>query len=171
MSFTIVGIDPGKTGAFSFIDPVNHTIQIFDMPVRAVKEDSKRSEVDARALFDIVDCQNPEHAFIEDVWSRTGDGNVGAFSFGDAFGTAKTVMLAYDIELQRILPNLWKKNMRCPKDKDQARARASELLPNAAPLFTRKKDDGRAESALLALFGVFHLDFTLTAPLQLIEGS
>ena len=171
MSFTIVGIDPGKTGAISFIDPIAHTIEIFDMPVRQVSETSKRSEVDARILFDIVDPRNPEHAFIEDVWSRTGDGNVGAFSFGDSFGTAKTVMLAYDIELQRILPNVWKKNMRTPRNKDQARARACELLPNAADLFKRKKDDGRAESAILALYGVFHLEFDLTRPLDLKHGE
>lgn len=168
MSFSVVGIDPGKTGAISFIDPVEHTLEIFDMPIRQVKDDSKRSEVDASALFDILDPRNPQHGFIEDVWSRTGDGNVGAFNFGDAYGTAKTCLIAYNIDLVRVLPNVWKKNMRAPRDKDQSRSRAMELFPAAVDLFKRKKDDGRAESAMIALYGCFSLDFTFTKPLTLI---
>jgi crossover junction endodeoxyribonuclease RuvC len=171
MSFTVVGIDPGKTGAISFIDPIQHTLEIFDMPIRQVKEDSKRREVDANALFDMLDPRNPQHGFIEDVWSMTGDGNVGAFNFGDAYGTAKTALIAYNIDLVRVLPNVWKKNMRAPRIKDLSRARATELMPAAAPLFTRKKDDGRAESAMIALYGVFSLDFTLTRPLTLIGAN
>lgn len=171
MSFTLVGIDPGKTGAISFIDPVAHTLEIFDMPIRQVKDDSKRSEVDARVLFDIMDTRNPQYGWIEDVWSRTGDGNVGAFNFGDAYGTAKTVLLAYDIELNRVLPNVWKKNMRAPRDKNLSRARASELLPAATEMFKRVKDDGRAESAMIALYGCFFQDFELTRPLTLIGKS
>jgi hypothetical protein len=168
MSFTVVGIDPGKTGAISFIDPEAHTLEIFDMPIRQVKEDSKRSEVDARILFDIMDTRNPQHGWIEDVWSRTGDGNVGAFNFGDAYGTAKTVLLAYDIELNRVLPNIWKKNMRAPRDKTLSRQRACELFPAAVDSFKRVKDDGRAESAMIALYGCFAQDFQFSRPLTLI---
>ncbi|MDW9491708.1 hypothetical protein [Sinorhizobium meliloti] len=171
MSFTVVGIDPGKTGAITFINPTEHTIEIFDMPIRQVKNDSKRSEVDAKALFDLVDPRNIEHGFIEDVWSRTGDGNVGAFNFGDSYGTAKTVLLAYDIDLVRVLPNVWKKNMRAPRDKTLSRQRASELFPTAASLFKRVKDDGRAESAMIALYGAFSLGFEFTRPLTLIGGA
>jgi len=171
MSFTVVGIDPGKTGAITFINPIEHTIEIFDMPIRQVKEDSKRSEVDAAALFDMMDPRNPQHGWIEDVWSRTGDGNVGAFNFGDAYGTAKTVLIAYNIELNRVLPNVWKKNMRAPRDKSLSRARAVELFPNAKDLFKRVKDDGRAESAMIALYGCFHDGINLTRPLTLIGGA
>lgn len=171
MSFSVVGIDPGKTGAISFIDPIEHTLEIFDMPIRVAKENSKRTEVDANALFNMLDPRNPQHGFIEDVWSMTGDGNVGAFNFGDAYGTAKTALIAYDIDLVRVLPNVWKKNMRAPRDKDQSRGRATELMPAAADLFKRKKDDGRAESAMIALYGCFSLDFQLTRPLKLIGGA
>ncbi|MFC3318538.1 hypothetical protein ACFOHY_17230 [Rhizobium rosettiformans] len=171
MSFTVAGIDPGKTGAITFIDPEEHTLEIFDMPVRQLKDDSKRSEVDAKALFDICDPRNIKHGFIEEVWSRTGDGNVGAFNFGDSYGTAKTVLLAYDIELVRVLPNVWKKNMRAPRDKTLSRQRAVELFPAAKDLFKRVKDDGRAESAMIALYGCFSLGFEFARPLTLIGGS
>ena len=43
--------------------------------------------------------------------------------------------------------------MAIPKAKDGARARASELLPSYSHLWQRVKDDGRAEAALIALWG------------------
>jgi hypothetical protein len=39
------------------------------------------------------------------------------------------------------------------KGKDASRARASELLPAYSHLWQRKRDDGRAEAALIALYG------------------
>ena len=42
------------------------------------------------------------------------------------------------------------------KDKDEARKRASELMPNASHLWQYKNEDGVAEAALLAYFGIQH---------------
>jgi hypothetical protein len=44
-----------------------------------------------------------------------------------------------------------------PKAKDGARARASQLLPAGVQLWPLVKHDGRAEAALLALYGVRQL--------------
>jgi len=38
--------------------------------------------------------------------------------------------------------------------KDGARARAAELFPAYAQMFARKKDDGRADAALIAWWSV-----------------
>jgi hypothetical protein len=38
-------------------------------------------------------------------------------------------------------------------DKDVSRQRASALLPRHSGLWLRKKDDGRAEAALIAYYG------------------
>jgi crossover junction endodeoxyribonuclease RuvC len=40
--------------------------------------------------------------------------------------------------------------MRTREGKDGSRLRAIELFPNYGQLFARKKDDGRADAALLA---------------------
>jgi hypothetical protein len=40
-----------------------------------------------------------------------------------------------------------------PAEKDGARARASQLLPQHAGHWPLKKHDGRAEAALIALYG------------------
>jgi hypothetical protein len=40
------------------------------------------------------------------------------------------------------------------KDKERARQKALELFPGAHALLARKKDHGRAEAALIALYGI-----------------
>ena len=169
MTFTILGVDPGKTGALSFIDPIQQTLEVFDMPIRFVNDKQTRSEVDARIVFELCDDRNVQFAFIEDVWSLPTDGHVGAFSFGDAYGSIKGVAASLDLELNRVLPNTWKKNMRAPKDKTGSRERAIQLFPCAAQRFKRIKDDGRAESAMIALYGAFTLDYEFTKPFTLKE--
>jgi hypothetical protein len=49
-------------------------------------------------------------------------------------------------------PSVWKTAMKAPKDKKAARHRASELLPGLKHLWPLAKDDGKAETALLALY-------------------
>lgn len=43
--------------------------------------------------------------------------------------------------------------MQCPAEKDGSRMRASQLLPGFASNWDRKKDDGRAEASMIALYG------------------
>ena len=52
-----------------------------------------------------------------------------------------------------VTPQLWKKAMRLVADKDAARQRAVQLFPERAEWFRRVKDDGRAEAAMIALYG------------------
>ncbi len=162
MSF-ILGVDPGKTGALTLISPDRLTASIFDMPVIPIGN-GKRTEVNGPALYNILDHFKPDHAFIEDVWSLQNDGHVGAFSFGDALGTIKGVIWAY-CDLSRVRPQVWKKTMRVTADKDTSIARAKELHPCLTHMLTRKKDDGRAESALIATYGLFSLGIRLPSPL------
>jgi hypothetical protein len=51
-------------------------------------------------------------------------------------------------------PRTWKRALGVPREKDGARARASQLLPAHAHLWPLKKHDGRAEAALIATYGV-----------------
>ena len=50
-------------------------------------------------------------------------------------------------------PQRWKRELGVPAGKDGARARASQLLPQAAGQWPLKKHDGRAEAALISVFG------------------
>jgi hypothetical protein len=52
-------------------------------------------------------------------------------------------------------PSTWKRHWHLPgKDKERARQRALELFAPAHALLARKRDHGRAEAALLVLYGI-----------------
>lgn len=152
MGKNICGIDPGASGAIAFYD-VEELI-IYDMPVYEIKRGKmNRKHIDFRELCKIISTQNPTHAFIERVSARFGESVSASFSFGWSCGALEHAMIACNIPFTYITPQSWKKTMGCPADKDASRQRASQLLPQFAHNWSRKKDDGRAESALIALYG------------------
>lgn len=161
----IAGMDPGKRGAICILDTDKGTIRLFDMPVVDIGKTKTRTEVDGQELARILDADLTE-AYLEDVWSTPNDGHVGAFAFGDAYGTAKGVLAGLGVPLTRIRPQVWKKTMRVSSDKNESRARAQALLPDAATYFSRVKDDGRAEAALIALYGCFDNGLIIRKPFK-----
>ena len=83
-------------------------------------------------------------------------GAVGAFSFGRARGVVEGVLAAAGVRCQFLTPACWKRAVGLPpgRDKDAARGAAIQRWPAKAELFSRKKDDGRAEAALIAIAGL-----------------
>jgi crossover junction endodeoxyribonuclease RuvC len=58
----------------------------------------------------------------------------------------------YQIPHQLVTAAKWKKYFNLSQDKGISRRLASERFPHDAEQFSRVKDDGRAEAALLALY-------------------
>ena len=79
-------------------------------------------------------------------------GVTSVFSFGRSSGIIEgvlaTLALPYTIEP----PQAWQKSLNVRGGKDGSRLRATELFPKYADLFARKKDDGRADAALMAWY-------------------
>lgn len=162
----ILGLDPGKNGAITFIDPIEHVFWVWDMPIKKVGQSEKRWELDYLHFSDILDRYDPIFGAVEDVWSMTGDGNVGAFSFGAVFGSVMGILHYYGCQVTRVRPQLWKANMRVTADKSTSIQRAIELVPEAAQILDRKKDDGRAESILIAMYSAFDAQIPFEKPLR-----
>ena len=141
-----MGCDPGLSGAISFYYP-EHQMQIacYDMPVDT-------NGVDAYALAKIVRQFMPDVAFVERVHSMPKQGVSSTFTFGEAYGTAKGVFAAIGIQIKLVSPRVWKGEFELSKDKNESLEMARMLWPDCAH-FTRKKDNGRAEAALLAMYG------------------
>lgn len=155
----ILGVDPGAAGALALLNGDDgRLVEVRDMPVHQVTiGKTKRKRVDLHGLVDIVRswalCYGPR-AFVEEVHSSPMDGPVGAFAFGEAFGAVKTAIAGANIPMVLVRPQEWKTHHRLiGKDKDDSRRLASQLLPAAASNWARKMDDGRAEAALIALYG------------------
>lgn len=149
----VAGIDPGITGGVAFLS-TDGECEVFDMPALQLK----RREVDPHGLALLFWKRHAGHVFIEQQWCRPNDSGPGGFAVGKGFGIILGVLAACGIPYTIVSPQKWKKALNVPASKDGARARAGQLLPNAAHNWQRVKDDGKAESALIALYGIQSFD-------------
>ncbi len=145
----IVGIDPGASGAVAWMTDEGYLIETRDLP--HIKGQGMQPAVLASWFRE--PGRMPVHAFVEKVASRPGQGVVSVFTFGRAFGTLEGILGALEIPITMVTPGKWKGHFGLSSDKNASRARASQLWPGLAGTFARVKDDGRAEAALIALFG------------------
>jgi crossover junction endodeoxyribonuclease RuvC len=150
----ICGVDPGVSGALAFFDPMNGSLDVEDMPTLTVqlKSGKNRTHVNSVALGRLLADRRPTCLIVEDVFGMSNDGATQAFQFGRAFGAVEGVAGALHIPLHRVRPATWTSRMKAPTGKDGHRARAIELFPNHASAFSRKKDAGRADAALIAMY-------------------
>jgi hypothetical protein len=79
---TIVGIDPGKSGAVAGLDETGSLLWIEDIPV--TREANGRSATNAPLLAGILGRTHARIAFCEFVGARPTDAKVAAFAFGRA---------------------------------------------------------------------------------------
>lgn len=155
----IIGIDPGKNGAFALIDTEDWTLAISDMPIEPGK--GGKDAVSPTGVARLFDAVAPDHVYIEDVWSSPQMGVVSSFSFGRNLGMLEGACASRAI-LTKVRPAAWKGLTKTPKDKNEARRRAMQVFPCAFDLFSRVKDDGRAEAAMICFYAV--LQVTRAAP-------
>jgi crossover junction endodeoxyribonuclease RuvC len=155
----LAGIDPGLSGAIALLDAATGSVlDIIDMPMLALTRGGKaKREVDAHALAAALGRDRIGHVFIEQVGAMPGQGVSGVFAFGKAYGIAIGVLATLGVPMTFVAPQVWKRVLGVPAAKDGARARASQLMPGAAHHWQRVKDDGRAEAALIAYYGLRQL--------------
>jgi len=152
----VVGIDPGLSGAIARYDSDLNTLQVEDMPTfLLVRNGKKKRDVDLSSCARIIDDMTKQagtRICVEQVSSMPGQGVSSVFAFGKAYGIVLGICAATFCPLETVTPAVWKRALSVPAVKDGARARASALLPIHAGLWTRAKDDGRAEASLLAYY-------------------
>lgn len=145
-----VGIDPGLTGAVALLRGTE-LVEVVDMPVIALK--GRKPRVDAVMLARLLGEIGVGRAVVERVGPAPGAGVSSMFRFGYGAGAIEGVLAGLGVETVLVAPTVWKPAMRLGSDKASARAEAQRLFPALASLFDRVRDDGRAEAALLGLYG------------------
>jgi hypothetical protein len=123
-------------------------VSIHDMPVAG-------SDLDAANLAAIVAQLKPDLALVEAVHAGRGWGSGQTFSFGFGCGVVRGVLGALGVPTHMVTPTAWKKHHGLAQGREGRQPRQSALLlfPKVASVFARKKDDGRAEAALIARYG------------------
>ena len=141
----ILAVDPGLSGALAFYFPTVDAITAEDMPVAG-------GDIDAATLAARIAQMKPDIAIVELVASRPGQGVASVFKFGCGFGMVRGVIATSSVPLHLVTPAKWKRHFGLHLHKEKARALALRFWPARADLFSRKKDHGRSEAALLARY-------------------
>jgi crossover junction endodeoxyribonuclease RuvC len=144
----VAGIDPGFEGGLAVLNE-HRNLETCLMPT--VGEGTKR-RVNASAVATFLTERDVEHVVIERVGAMPKNGAASMFRFGMGYGQLMGVVAALNYPHEFVTPRKWKGAFGLSKDKEQSRSRILELYPEHAEQFARKKDEGRAEAALIALW-------------------
>ena len=166
MTGLVLGIDPGISGALAFYN--EDVLTVHDMPTTTrIVNGSKKQAVEPYQLASIIELHRHaiDKVVVEQVSAMPararfpggpvrGMGATSAFSFGTTYGMILGVVAAVGLPVITVVPVVWKRKFGLlGQGKDASRAEASRRLPRWADLWPLKKHDGRAEAALLALYG------------------
>ena len=138
----IIGIDLGKQGAVAVIDDYDMGVCVYDMPGTIEEKRVILSEIGS------VKC-----AWIEKPFFPRMIGIKNAVTIATAYGELKACLFFAGIPTFEVTPAIWKRHFGLSTDKDASRALAGQHFPDQAHLWKLKKQDGRAESVLIALYG------------------
>jgi len=97
-----MGIDPGKAGGVSIITEENVVVSIYQL--------SKLTEEERASIF-LSRTGELAYAILEKVWAFHGQGVTSAFSFGDAFGSLRTLCIASLTPFELLSPAKWQKTV------------------------------------------------------------
>jgi crossover junction endodeoxyribonuclease RuvC len=145
-SVRILGIDPGISGGLAVIEIADGAVPVLvecsDIPVVGT---GAKERVDVAAIRNFIDRHKSTRALIERAQAMPKQGALSGFKYGRAVGAIEAT----------IAPTAWKRHWHLPgKDKESGRQKALQLFPAAHAALARKKDHGRAEAALIALYHV-----------------
>lgn len=143
MSRVLIGIDPGRKGALAILDAEAHRVTCHDMPDTTA------------ALHDFIAGLPPVHfAAVERPFypAHVGTKHVATMAFH--FGVLIGALAWRSIPVVEVEPNKWKSKLGLSSSKSASREMASRLFPDDAHQWRLVKQDGRAEAALIAWWGI-----------------
>lgn len=155
----ILGIDPGRSGAAALITGgggFSRELEVYDLPF------DEEGVLDYRAYRDLIVRLAPDIAYAENVWPRSsrapnakdGMGFITSNKFMKSVGALEGITACHVPDCHKVTPVSWKRRFGLLKTtKTASRTMAATLWPKHAAIFKRVKDDGRAESVLIATYG------------------
>ncbi len=155
----IFGIDPGLTGAIvTLLD--GEPGPMVDMPVMDGEVDARgvatflRHQREANPGVSIAVALERIHARpMRNAEGKAVEGSVARHNLAEGFGQLKAVVRLLGLQLLLVQPSVWKRRFDLSgKGKDAGRLLAIQRFPAAAAQLQRKKDNGRADALLIALY-------------------
>ena len=169
----VLGIDPGLSGGLSLVRNSGSPSLIGSIDVPTTGADAKR-RVDVAGVLRFLQFMPIDHAVIERAQAMPDQGSSSGFAYGRAVGSLEACVQGMQIPLTIVEASAWKRAHGLIKPagadgkawskivKKNSRQRALHLFPGA-PQFARKLDHNRAESALIAWYGLMLLSPRMAA--------
>ena len=152
---TICGIDPGITGGISFIQN-NECVIAERIPIQSFTiGKKKRKFLDLAKIINRLEAYKPSTIFIEKQQAMPSQVVSSTFKTGFNYGLYIGTFASRGYSYVEVTPRKWKTDLQVSANKDEARQRASELMPMAEEYWRLKCEDGVAESALIAYWGLY----------------
>ena len=162
----IIGCDPGLTGALVVVDAATGALlSVTDMPTKLKRVNgADRLVLDEDGVGDWFlghKDLGARRLVIERVGGLPGQSAPRAFTFGYGYGVLLSTARVLGFEVVQVMPQEWKGKMiwgwsRADKIKKRSLTAATKLFGGNTH-WKRQKDHGRAEAALIALYGVKHV--------------
>lgn len=159
----VLGVDPGIGGALCAFfcadqEGPEFVADVIDMPAM---EDGTKRQVDVPALARWVRKMSPILAAVENVQPMPSIPGVGgvrrsmgastSFRFGMVVGQIRATLQTCGVPMMLVHPQVWQRYYDIRgASKEDSRMLARDLHPEACHWLERKKDQGRAESILMA---------------------
>ena len=159
----VAGADPGADGAVAFLDAETcRVLAVCDMPMSAGELRVRELAVDLLAALDGRRCG---HLWIEKQVPFAGAGRSmgasSAFALGQRYMAICTIAACHGWPYEVVSPVKWKGHFGIRADKALALDCAGRLMPEDAHHWTARRGHctraraiGRAEAALIALYGI-----------------
>ena len=174
----IIGVDPGMAGALCLLID-GKLSAIFDMPILdlpgkkkltydknglPVEKVGKNHAVDPFGVKRVLNnwkdhVDGPITLVIEKMWSRPGQSSLSMDKLLFGAGLVEGIAIGIGFGVCKVAPSSWKASMGVTADKKTALALARKLAQGEDDsakwyrMFSRARDDGRAEAYLLAKYG------------------
>lgn len=192
---SVIGVDPGASGALAHYDISSNTLDVQDLPTwnMATANGKTRKRIDAVGLLEYFEekkLAGVQLVMIEAVGGRPKQSASSGFVFGYGVGLIYMACVAVRLPIETVPPQTWKKMMRVPgKGKRAAQKegktpkqiegmivqRADELFPNYSNEWRGPRGGyrlDRAEAAILARYaGDFGLRSTKAIRIQDAEWN
>lgn len=149
----IVGIDPGFSGAIAMLDTETQALVIHDCPLFEIKNKKHINVGHLNTIFRDFAARGVTLAVLEWVAPMPRQGIASTGRFMEGFGIYRGLCQAHIPRIELVKPVKWKRALQLGHDKELARKVATAQFPAHSALFARVKDDGRAEAALLCIYG------------------
>ena len=141
------GVDPGKTGALAIISEDENFIHIIDWDEPPILWGN---------LTKFPNWAHTKMVVIEKVHSMPGQGVSSSFKFGTNYGQWQMALSALSVPYAEITPQRWRKildsSVPTKPSKEDLRQFALRRFPKATDFISKKRDEGRAEALIIALF-------------------